>query len=391
MLELDDEFFEEYNKETLDTPDLFDAVVDTPKYRFEEFEVIGLPRCASCGSVLNAAQRVYDKVNSKANQIYADTRRKINEDEYADVMSKALKDETSIRCLCGTAFVESTPRMMMVPKKEYEERKIEGSRKLLKQSRTARKGNVIVRRFDPEPYNPFVTSATNILKNRVDAEADDMKEVIKYEKTSSGIIELRYEDVESEHTNDELVERDALKFYLQLKEDPSWIFSTSGIDIERHRVVSSFSEETRKLNTVQTLLGFGDRSVVVKLEEEVHNLSIFVFNSISETIGKIKEKRERTRIFSTYAKILTTELEATTWRNRIYREIIANLEIMYKKKTLLRFFPGMPLVTEKDGFEEESVELYGDISNEYSVIGMMHTGVEGYETLVARKSMILAK
>ena len=159
MFELSDRDF----LEEIPVDEIFDSVPAVTRAMFEELEEIGLPRC-TCGKVLNQATRIYDKVRAKAREIKQNTGRPISEDEYAEIMSKSIKEEPGIQRICCKNIIESTPRIVM-KKGGFIGRPIDREEILLKQERTFRDGNIIVTRFDPKPYNPYSYTLDVLMDN----------------------------------------------------------------------------------------------------------------------------------------------------------------------------------------------------------------------------------
>lgn len=138
-----------------DVPDEDDYIssVEVHRSMIDEFEEIGVPRC-SCRKILNEAPRIYEKIRLKANEIFYRTGARITEDEYAEAMNTAIAEEPKITSVCCKGMIESLPRITEPPN-PFIPRYIEDQEELLQAERTARYGNIILRRFNPEPYNPY--------------------------------------------------------------------------------------------------------------------------------------------------------------------------------------------------------------------------------------------
>ena len=143
-----------------------------------EFEEIGMPRCV-CRKVLVEGPRIHEKIRITAAKILKKTGLKMTEDDYAVAMKEAIASEPGLVSTCCIGLIESTPRFFEPPNKCIV-RYIEGQETLLKEKEipdTERQGNIIIKRIEPELYNPYTFEFESIAELTDEQQAEEDMEI----------------------------------------------------------------------------------------------------------------------------------------------------------------------------------------------------------------------
>ena len=156
--------------DVIDTDYISPAEIVVPP--MNEIEQVGMIRCCSCGNVIGgSATRVYNNLRDKINNYRHSTKSNPSEELHAQFFREAQAAEPSIGNLCCTNLIESRPRIAEPPD-AYILRHIDGQELLNSDNKQlARRGNIILETFDPQPYNPYAYSLNKLSSSPSDLQA----------------------------------------------------------------------------------------------------------------------------------------------------------------------------------------------------------------------------